>query len=86
MQFNLLYKFLARRTFKPTTRADCRVYMAKDLKNYNTQYYATMHQLIGAQWNPIMQNIDYDALLIKKVLKVSAAVIIILILAYVYLF
>lgn len=86
MVFNILYDFLARRTFKPTTHAACRVYMAKNLKNYSPRYYSTLHQVLGARWNPIMQNIDYDSLLIKKVTKVSAATAITLIFMYVYLF
>lgn len=86
MKFNILYNYLARRTFKPTTYAKCRVYMAKNLRSYSPRYQETMHQFIGAHWNPILQQLDHDGFMLKKLTKVVVHVIIVLILAYVYLF
>lgn len=86
MQFNLLYQFLAKRTFKPTTKAKCRLYMAKDLKSYSARYYNIMHQLIGARWNPLLQNLAYDAFLLKKLAKLIITIIIIALFFYTYIF
>ena len=49
MRFNALYQYLSKQIFKPTMKAACRIYMAKDIRAYQTRYIAMMHQLIGAQ-------------------------------------
>lgn len=70
---------------KPTTKAACRVYMAKDLNSYRRQYYNVMHQLIGARWNPVMQNLDYDAFMLKRVVRLILALLLLLLVGYIYL-
>ena len=82
MRFNLLYNFLTKQVYKPTVQAKCRVYMAKNLRVYQKQYFQLMHQMTGAQWNPILQNIAYDDMLIKKVSKLIICTSVLLVFIY----
>lgn len=82
MRFNLLYSYLAKQVCNPTIKAKCRVYMAKDLRVYKYQYQQMMHQILGSYWDPNVQNIAYDALLIKKFFKVVVTLLLIILICY----
>ena len=82
MHFNLLYLYLKRQIYTPTVKAKCRVYMAKDLRCYHKQYQEVMHQVTGAQWDPTVQKIAYDNLLIKKFARALIGGIMLLALLY----
>ena len=43
-----------------------------------------MHQLIGSHWNPILQNVDYDNMLLKKVVKFVSLTILFVLLLFVF--
>ena len=77
MRFNLIYAYLKKQVFTPTVKAKCRVYMAKDLRCYQKQYADLMRQLAGSHWNPLVQKIDYDNMLIKKYMKAATVAIVV---------
>jgi len=83
MRFNLLYQYLSKQVYKPTVKAKCRVYMAKDLRSYQKRYKQLMHQLAGSYWDPLLQKIAYDNMLIKKVAKAFAIGALVLMTIYV---
>ena len=85
MRFNILYTFLKRQIYTPSIKAKCRVYMAKDIRCYHKQYQEVVQQLIGASWDPTVQKIAYDNLLIKKFFKATIAIIILLVTLFAFL-
>ena len=82
MRFNMLYKYLRFQVFTPSLKHKCRVWVAKDQRYYNKEYWNVMQELNGSYWSPILQNIDVDGFLYKKYLKISVIIIFILFLVY----
>jgi len=82
VQFSLLYKFLRNQVFTPSVKNKCRVYLAKDLRSYQKQYHNIMHQLLSQQLPTIVQHIDYDNFLLKRLIKSMFWISLLVILIY----
>lgn len=85
VQFSILHKYLSQQVMTPSVKNKCRVYLAKDLRAHDKQYYEVVNQLIGAQWTTITQNVHTDNFLIKRVFKLILIGLLFLIVLYIFL-
>ena len=68
--FNKIYKFLKLNIMSPSTKQKCRIFLAKDLRQYRLEYRDLMSHMIGNNWILGNKTIDVEHLTMKKFLKI----------------
>jgi hypothetical protein len=68
--FNKIYKFLKLNVMSPSRKQKCRIFLAKDLRQYRLEYRELMSHMIGNNWVLGNKSIDIEHLTLKKFLRV----------------
>lgn len=75
MLFNIYYRYLRAQTFTPNLKYKLRIFYAKDQRFFRPELNQFMHQVSGAQWGSVIQNIAVDGYIIKTINKLFIAII-----------
>lgn len=67
--FNKIYKFLKLNVMSPYIKQKCRIFIAKDLRQYKLEYRELMSHMVGNNWVLGNKTIDVEHLVLKKFLK-----------------
>lgn len=82
--FNKIYKFLKLNIMSPSKKQECRVFLAKDLRQYRLEYRELMSHMIGSNWVLGNKTIDIEHLSLRRVFRLI--IIFLIIIFFIYLF
>ena len=68
--FNKIFKFLKKSSISPANKQKNRIFLAKDLKQYKIEYLNVINYIISKNWPLGNRLIDFENLLIIKLLKI----------------
>jgi len=68
--FNRIYKFLKLNVMSPSIKQKCRIFLAKDLRQYRLEYRELMSHMVGNNWVLSNKSIDIEHLVLKKFIKI----------------
>ena len=76
--FNKIYKFLKLNVMSPSLKQKCRIFLAKDLRQYKLEYRELMSHMVGNNWILGNKSIDIEHLVLKKFIKIIISLLILL--------
>lgn len=80
--FGIIYKYLQSQIFSPYLKSKLRVFIAKDIRSYQTEHHDVMQQFLGSCWPENIQYVKVENLVLKKVIKIILIIILIILIIY----